>query len=111
MQAGEYKDRVEVYAPDNTTDRYGDVVATYEYQGIKWCKVIKARGSVQTLADSIQYVYPFTFLFRHYVVVTKFFVLKYAGEYYAVDSVIQRPKYVEVNAHTIEASLINIREG
>lgn len=110
MKAGEFKDRVEVFLPSSAADIYGEMVAEYVSSGVKWCKVVKARGSVQTVAESVQYVYPFTFFFRRFVEVDKFSVLKFKGDFYAVDSILQEGDHITVNGHTIEASLVKIRE-
>jgi head-tail adaptor len=110
MKAAEFKDRVEVFQPDSTADAYGELVTEYVSDGVKWCKVVKQRGSVQTIADNVQYVYPFVFFFRHFVEVSKFSRLKFQGEFYAVDSILQREEVVEVNAHTIDSSLVKVKE-
>lgn len=65
-------------------------------------------GNPSVVNDEVIYTYPLSLLFRTYVPITDYCVVKIDNQFYAVDSVVKEVSRQVVKVHSIDETLINI---
>ncbi len=104
MQAGLLKELIEIYAPNLTTNEYGEQVQEYIKHYTTRAEVIYNSGNRNQTNNEVVFEYSRTFKVRFYVPLAENYQIKYRGKMYRILSIEPIQPY---NHKVIQTELIN----
>jgi len=102
INAGRLNKRITIFNPSISQDSTGDQITTYSQGATIAAEVVKPRGQVAQLAEELIYLYPLIIRVRHFISISDFAVILYDGNYYLVDSNLQKDECRELNVHQVD---------
>lgn len=108
MNSGLLNKVAEVYSRQLNVDSYGSKSINYKLVMKTRTNVKRLDGNPSVVNDEVIYTYPLSLLFRTYVPITDYCVVKIDNQFYAVDSVVKEVSRQVVKVHSIDETLINI---